>query len=59
LHLVATEEGKKNYWIESPDELEEDWFHSSDTILVVSGASTPDCSVHELVSRLQIIGGCR
>jgi 4-hydroxy-3-methylbut-2-enyl diphosphate reductase len=45
------------YHIETPDELVPEWFGGVDTLGVVSGASTPDWIIKDILLRLQDLGG--
>ena len=53
LYLVAKDQAPRTIWIEDPNEVEKSWFQPNQTILIVSGASTPDCAVKELVEKIQ------
>jgi 4-hydroxy-3-methylbut-2-enyl diphosphate reductase len=52
LYLIANEQAPRTIWIEDPNEVEKTWFQPNQTILIVSGASTPDCAVKELMKKL-------
>jgi len=53
LYLVAKDQAPHTIWIEDSNEAQKSWFHPDQTILIVSGASTPDREVKELVEKLQ------
>jgi len=53
LYLIAKQNAPRTIWIEDPNEIRKSWFQSDQTILVVSGASTPDHAVKELVNKIQ------
>ena len=45
------------YHIETVAELSPDWFHGVETLGVVSGASTPNSIIEEVLLRLEELGG--
>ena len=53
LYFVSKNRVPQTIWIENPGEVQKSWFHSGQTILIVSGASTPDDAVKELVEKIQ------
>jgi 4-hydroxy-3-methylbut-2-enyl diphosphate reductase len=57
LREVCEEQGTPAYHIESPDELEADWFSGIERIGLTAGASTPDYSIDETESRLRELLG--
>jgi 4-hydroxy-3-methylbut-2-enyl diphosphate reductase len=52
---LCQENGATTYKIEGADELDPAWFKGIETVGVTAGASTPDISIEEVVSRLQAI----
>jgi 4-hydroxy-3-methylbut-2-enyl diphosphate reductase len=57
LREVCEEEGTRAYHIETPAELQAEWFAGVQRVGVTAGASTPDYAVDDVVARLQEIGG--
>ena len=57
-HLVevCVEEGVPAHHVETPDELEGDWFRDCRRVGVTAGASTPDSIVEAVVERMRAIG---
>ncbi len=53
LILIAKQQGVRTLWIETPQELEKEYFAPSERIGVASGASTPNWIVDEVVSTLK------
>jgi len=53
LYLVAKEHAPCTIWIENPDEVQKSWFQPDQTVLIVSGASTPDQAVKDLVEKIR------
>ncbi|NLJ50204.1 MAG: 4-hydroxy-3-methylbut-2-enyl diphosphate reductase [Candidatus Atribacteria bacterium] len=53
LYLVANQHAPRTIWIEDPNEVRKSWFQPNQTILIVSGASTPDHAVKELIKKIQ------
>src|SRR5215216_4798527 len=53
LREVCEEEGTRAYHIESPEELQSEWFDGVARVGVTAGASTPDSAVDDVVSRLE------
>lgn len=47
---------KKTYLVQTADEIQPEWFEGCRHVGVTSGASTPDETIDEVVSRLQKIG---
>jgi (E)-4-hydroxy-3-methyl-but-2-enyl pyrophosphate reductase len=54
---IGREKGLPTYHIETVHELVPDWFADAATVGVVSGASTPDWIIQEVLLRLEEIGG--
>ena len=55
LREVCEEQGTRAYHIESPDELEVEWFRGVDRIGLTAGASTPDYSIDEAEERIRAL----
>ncbi|MCA9823539.1 MAG: 4-hydroxy-3-methylbut-2-enyl diphosphate reductase [Dehalococcoidia bacterium] len=53
LREVCEEQGTTAYHIESPDELQREWFEGIERIGLTAGASTPDYSIDETEARLR------
>ena len=56
LFLTAQNWGVESLWIEKAEELEEKHWDEEDRILVVSGTSTPQFSVEEIIEKLKAKG---
>ena len=50
---IARQHGRTAYLIDTVQELNEDWFRESDTVLITAGASAPEDHVQDVVARLQ------
>lgn len=57
LREVCEEQGAVAYHIESPDELQLDWFDGVEKIGLTAGASTPDYSIDETEAHLRTLLG--
>jgi len=57
LREVCEEEGTRAYHIETPEELEPEWFAGIARVGVTAGASTPDSAVESVIARLEAIAG--
>lgn len=44
---------RKTYHIETPEELQRDWFEGCETVGVTAGASTPEAHIHEVIQKLE------
>jgi 4-hydroxy-3-methylbut-2-enyl diphosphate reductase len=49
---IAKQQGKRAYLIDRVEEVQKDWFHSSDNVLVTAGASAPEEHVQDCVAFL-------
>ena len=56
LTQLALERNKRTYQVTASDELDESWFDNCETVGVSAGASTPDETINEVVSRIKEIG---
>ena len=56
LTQLALERNKRTYQVTASDELDESWFHNCKTVGISAGASTPDETINEVVSRIKEIG---
>jgi 4-hydroxy-3-methylbut-2-enyl diphosphate reductase len=54
---IAKQHGKRAYLIDRVEELQKNWFHSSDNVLVTAGASAPEEHVQDCVAFLIDIFG--
>jgi (E)-4-hydroxy-3-methyl-but-2-enyl pyrophosphate reductase len=55
---VCREEGARAFHIETPDELQPDWFTGVQRVGVTAGASTPDYAVDDVIERLRRVAAC-
>jgi Penicillin tolerance protein len=53
---LALERNKRTYQVTASDELDESWFDNCETVGISAGASTPDETIKEVVSRIKEIG---
>jgi 4-hydroxy-3-methylbut-2-en-1-yl diphosphate reductase len=53
---ICAEAGVPTHHVESPEELEPEWFKGVDKVGVTAGASTPDFVIDAVVQRLEEIG---
>ena len=56
LTQLALERNKRTYQVTASDELDESWFDNCETVGISAGASTPDETINEVVSRIKEIG---
>ena len=56
LTQLALERNKRSYQVTASDELDESWFDDCETVGISAGASTPDETINEVVSRIKEIG---
>ncbi len=56
LTQLALERNKRTYQVTASDELNESWFDNCETVGISAGASTPDETIKEVVSRIKEIG---
>ena len=56
LTQLALERNKRSYQVTTPNELDESWFDNCETVGISAGASTPDETINEVVSRIKEIG---
>ena len=56
LTQLALERNKRTYQVTTSDELDESWFDNCETVGISAGASTPDETINEVVSRIKEIG---
>ena len=56
LTQLALERNKRTYQVTASDELNESWFDNCETVGISAGASTPDETINEVVSRIKEIG---
>ena len=56
LTQLALERNKRTYQVTASDELDESWFDNCETVGISAGASTPDETINEVVSRIKKIG---
>lgn len=52
---ICQESGCRTFWVETADELEPKMFEELETIGLTSGASTPEWTIKEVISRLESI----
>ena len=55
---VCREEGTPAFHIETPDELQPEWFTGVQRAGVTAGASTPDYAVDDVIERLRQVAAC-
>ena len=55
--LVAKckELGVENYFVQGAEQLKKEWFENKEIVGVSAGASTPDVTINEVVSRIKQI----
>ena len=53
LKELATEQGKAAYLIDGPQDIQHDWFHGNETILITAGASAPESVVRDCILFLE------
>ena len=53
LAAKSEEFGVETYFIQSVDQLKEEWFNNKENIGVTAGASTPDITINEVVGRIK------
>lgn len=53
LARLCREINPKTYYIESPDEIQEEWFNNAETVGITTGASTPDWIIEKVIERLK------
>ena len=56
LTQLALERNKRTYQVTASDELDQSWFDNCETVGISAGASTPDETINEVVSRIKEIG---
>ena len=56
LTQLALERNKRTYQVTASDELDESWFDNCESVGISAGASTPDETINEVVSRIKEIG---
>ena len=56
LTQLALERNKRTYQVTASDELDKSWFDNCETVGISAGASTPDETINEVVSRIKEIG---
>ena len=56
LTQLALERNKRTYQVTASDELDESWFDNCETVGISAGASTPDETINEVVTRIKEIG---
>ena len=56
LTQLALERNKRTYQVTASDELDESWFDNCETVGISAGASTPEETINEVVSRIKEIG---
>ncbi|MGQ9473620.1 MAG: 4-hydroxy-3-methylbut-2-enyl diphosphate reductase [Candidatus Caldatribacteriaceae bacterium] len=54
LVLLARQEGTRTIWVEGPEDLTLEMFNSQENVGVVSGASTPDWIVNQIIDKLTL-----
>lgn len=52
LRELGTEQGRRAYLIDGPDDIEPEWFQSADKVLVTAGASAPESVVRSTIDWL-------
>ncbi len=57
LKEVSEEQGATAYHIESPDELQREWFFGVTRVGLTAGASTPDSSIDDVETRIRSLTG--
>ena len=53
---LAVTQGARAFHIESPDELQAEWFAGAGTVGLMSGASTPGWLVDQVAERMEVLG---
>ena len=53
LQELGSEQGKKSYLIDGPQDIDEAWLHVADRVLVTAGASAPESVVNETIDWLK------
>ena len=53
LRELAERMGKHAYLVDNADELQQEWFKSTDKIGVTAGASAPEILIKQVIQRLQ------
>ena len=56
LYEISRSLNKMSYWVQSKEDLKPGWFKDSMKVGVTAGASTPDSTTKEIVSRIRILG---
>ena len=56
LTQLSLERNKRSYQVTSSDELDVSWFKNCETVGISAGASTPDETINEVVSKIKMIG---
>ena len=56
LTQLSLERNKRSYQFTSSDELDVSWFKNCETVGISAGASTPDETINEVVSKIKMIG---
>jgi 4-hydroxy-3-methylbut-2-enyl diphosphate reductase len=54
---IGRKHGARTYQVESPDEINPDWFYGVQKVGITAGASTPDEQIEEIVQKINYLGG--
>jgi 4-hydroxy-3-methylbut-2-enyl diphosphate reductase len=54
---ITRKQGTRTYLVESPTEINPEWFRGVATIGITAGASTPDEQIDEIVQKIKNLGG--
>jgi 4-hydroxy-3-methylbut-2-enyl diphosphate reductase len=58
LQSISAQTVRDAYLITSPEMIEDRWFKGVETVLVTSGASTPEYMVQRIIERIRQIAPC-
>ena len=56
LTQLSLERNQRSYQVTSSDGLDASWFKNCETVGISAGASTPDETINEVVSKIKMIG---
>lgn len=54
---IGRKHGTPTYQVESPEEINPDWFRNIQKVGITAGASTPDEQIEEIVQKINYLGG--
>jgi small subunit ribosomal protein S1 len=54
---ISRKQGARTYQVESPSEINPDWFRGIHKVGITAGASTPDEQIDEIVKKINYLGG--